>query len=208
MRLFVSILTLIIFHYSSAQDHTLILDTGMFQGNNAIWLADTGNWVFKKGHDPTWANPNLNTSDWDTLRPTQIETAMADESGRLEGWFRLKVKIDSTFTGLEIGMIQRAWAATDVFIDGELLESFGNTGMYEGEYTSYDRDVYNPTKLPLRVNQEHVIAIHMVDEIAPMFRRLKSEINVLHGFFNITGPRYQLDEHKFYVSSNIRWFAF
>ncbi len=177
---------------SIGQDEVLVLDTSKFESLESIWLADTGNWVFKKGHDPAWANPDLNTSSWDTLRPTQIKTEMADENGRFEGWFRVRIKLDSTFEGLQIGLMQRVWAATDIYINGTLFKSFGNTGAFGGEYESYKRNILYPVPLKLETGKEYAIAIHVVDEVAPFYGRLKSEIDVLRGFLNITKPEYSL----------------
>jgi len=153
-------------------------------------LADTGQWVFKKGNDLSWADPNLNTTDWDTLKPTGLKAKMADKNGRLEGWFRLKIIPDSSFVNLDIGILQKVWAATDIYIDGDSLYSFGNTGINGKPYHEYKRELENGHKITLTTGKEHVVAIHFVDIISPFYGKLKSEVNVLPGFFNITGPQY------------------
>ena len=197
------LLSFIVIHFSAiSQNQVLQLDTTLFKGGQTIWLADTGNWVFKKGSDISWADPKINTTDWDTLRPSQIKTEMADESGRLEGWFRIRLKLDSTFTGMDLGMIQRVWAATDIFIDGEHVHSFGNTGMFGGDYKSYDRNVRKPTPLALRVNEEHTLAIHFVDEVFPLYGELKS-FNTINGFFNLVGPNYETNIFRSKAQNNV-----
>jgi signal transduction histidine kinase len=188
-----------------AQESTFIIDTTFFNDRTEKWIAREGRWYFKDGNDISWANPDLDMSEWDTLRPTQITTEMADEKGRFEGWFRLKIKVDSLYNDGEIGLIQRVWAATDVFVDGELVTSFGNTGLFGGDYTSYDRDVLNPTLLPFKAGEEHVLAIHVVDEVAPLFRVLKSEIHVLNGFVNLVSNDYKINMLKSRTENQSFW---
>ncbi|HLG40435.1 MAG TPA: hypothetical protein VI461_12235, partial [Chitinophagaceae bacterium] len=178
------------------QDSVLVLSKKMFDDQDKIMLADTGRWIFKKGNDPSWADPNLNTTGWDTLKPTGLEAGMADKNGKLEGWFRLWIVLDSSFKDLDIGILQKAWAATDIYIDGDSLYSFGNTGLNGKPYHEYKREVDKGHKISLSMGKEHLIAVHFVDVVSPLYGKLKSQINVLPGFINITGPEYVLRMSK------------
>ena len=77
----------------------------MFDPDQKIVLSGMNGWVFKKGNDTSWAKQKINTDDWDKIKPTQLSAALADSSGRLEGWFRFKIKVDNDFTNtwLSIG---------------------------------------------------------------------------------------------------------
>ena len=175
------------------QESTLVLSTSMFDFEQKIMLADTGNWVFRKGNDISWANPSLNTDDWDTLRPAQLKTEMADENGQLEGWFRLKFRLDSTFQRMEVGIIQKVWAATDIYLNGDSICSFGNTGINGQPYHEYERVLTDAQQISTEVDSVYVLAIHFVDEVFRPMGKLKSEVNVLPGFINITGPEFELN---------------
>ena len=179
-----------------AQDSALVLSKKMFDEQDKIMLADIGRWVFKKGNDLSWADPNLNTTDWDKLKPTGLKAEMADTNGRLEGWFRIRIILDSSFKDLDIGILQKVWAATDIYIDGNNLYSFGNTGLNGKPYHEYVREVDKGHKISLDIGKEHLIAIHFVDVISPFYGKLKSQVNVLPGFINITGPQYALRMSK------------
>ena len=180
------------------QDSVLVLSKKMFDDQDKIMLADTGRWIFKKGNDPSWADPNLNTTGWDTLKPTGLKAAMADKNGRLEGWFRLRIVLDSSFKDLDIGILQKVWAATDIYIDGDSLYSFGNTGLNGKPYHEYKREVDKGHKISLSIGKEHLIAVHFVDVVSPFYGygKLKSQVKVLPGFINITGPEYVLRMSK------------
>ena len=53
----------------------------------------------------------------------------ADKNGRLEGWLRIRFKLDSSFENIRIGIQASRWAAVDIFIDGNYFTSYGNTGL-------------------------------------------------------------------------------
>ena len=193
MKSLTTILLLLFFVHSYGQDSTLVLSAKMFDKNNSLQLAEEGQWVFKKGNDLSWADPNLNTADWDTLRPVDLKADMADENGRLEAWFRLKIKLDSSLedslTGM--GLISEVWAASDVYINGKLFHSFGNTGINNQPFKAYNSTDKLPIFLELLNDKEYLIAIHFVDKIDPYFyhKPLRSQLT-LASFFTITTPYY------------------
>jgi len=193
MKSLTTILLLLFFVHCFGQDSTLLLSAKMFDENNSLQLAEKGQWVFKKGNDLSWADPNLNTADWDTLRPVDLKADMADENGRLEAWFRLKIKLDSSLedslTGM--GLISEVWAASDVYINGKLFHSFGNTGINNQPFKAYNSLDKHPIFLELLSDKEYLIAIHFVDKTAPYYwhKPLRSQLT-LASFFTITTPYY------------------
>ncbi len=193
MKSLTSILLLLFFANCFGQDSTLVLSAKMFDENNSFQLAEKGQWIFKKGNDVSWADPNLNTADWDTLRPVDLKADMADENGRLEAWFRLKIKLDSSLedslTGM--GLISEVWAASDVYINGKLFHSFGNTGINNQPFKAYNSLDKHPIFLEFLSDKEYLIAIHFVDKTAPYYwhKPLRSQLT-LASFFTITTPYY------------------
>ena len=111
-----------------AQDTTLQLSTHIFDNRQVLELATLPGWVFQSGHNPTWAKPGLNTAVWLKRSPSDLSAKDADAAGKAEGWFRLRIRLDSTFKGIPLGVRNRAYAATDVYINGQLVASFGSTG--------------------------------------------------------------------------------
>ncbi len=193
-RITISLLFFIISWSFLAQEKVVVLDTTMFSGFQFIRLAPKKTWVFKKGHDPSWAKMNLNTSEWDIINPTELRASMADENGKLEGWLRLKIKLDSSFTNIPVEMIQWAWAATEIYVDGEHVNSFGNTGINGQAFTEYARERHKTYPMPFETGKEHLIAIHFVDQVDPIQNKLKSES--YFGWLNLTGPEFSINAAK------------
>ena len=175
-------------HHCLAQNKTVELSTAMFQSHGRIFLAPLEGWVFKQGHDPAWANPTLDVSDWKQLNLTQINPEMEDASGRVEVWFRIKIKLDGSFANIPLSISRDLWAATDVFINGKLIHSFGNTGK---PYTAYNPVLKYPVPVTLVPNEEYIIAIHFVD-YETMFtqREIRLKPQNLQRFINLAGPEY------------------
>ena len=109
-----------------AQDKIVKLSSDMFTGNQEIQLAPLDGWIFKKGNDIDWSKADLPTTDWKNFSPAQLSTDMVDKNGKVEGWFRLKVNLDSSFKNMQLGIRFYCWAATDLYIDGEYIKSGGN----------------------------------------------------------------------------------
>jgi signal transduction histidine kinase len=127
-------------------------------------------WVFKQGSDSTWANNALNTSNWKNIGPSQINADYTDKMGRLEGWFRLKIRLDESFENhlAGLGFDSRIWAASDVYLNGRYLDSFGSTVEMNGN--KYESNTFKgePINLYLQTDTEYLIAIHVVDYLHPI----------------------------------------
>src|SRR4051812_9668774 len=104
--------------FSKAQDSTVVLNTSMFDEYfQTISLTQLSGWTFKQGNDTNWAKSELDTTGWTRFNPSQISVKNADTNGRLEGWLRLRFKLDKSFENMHIGIEAVRWAATDIYID-------------------------------------------------------------------------------------------
>ena len=126
--LLLTFLVVILSYESFAQSQVIVLSAKQFATNQQIQLADLEGWVFKQGNTADWANSDLDDGDWKKIKPTELSTDLADATGRVEGWFRIKIKLDESFRDIPVGVARQLWAATDVYVDGLLVHSFGNTG--------------------------------------------------------------------------------
>ncbi|MCT8340762.1 ATP-binding protein [Flavobacteriaceae bacterium TK19130] len=189
MRIFLYILLLpLLTQVGHAQEKTLVLSDSMFSSHQQIFLAPQEGWVFKKGSKPNWRDPALDTSDWKKMNPTNINATLQDETGRVEGWFRLRFALDGSMSEIPLAISRNLWAATDVFLDGTLIESFGSTG---DSYTAYNPVHKYPTPISLKAGQEYLLAIHFVDyETTFTQRELRLQPKNLQNFINIVGPKY------------------
>src|SRR6185503_1791834 len=115
-----------------------------------------------------WAKREIDLTGWEKLKPSELTEKYTDKSGKLECWLRIKIKLDTTFKDTALDIFMNAWAASEVYVDGKLLKSFGNTGANGKPYKEY-----NPTyKLPVAFNvekgNEHIMAVHLVDFLSPL----------------------------------------
>ncbi|HZH95061.1 MAG TPA: hypothetical protein VEY06_04210, partial [Flavisolibacter sp.] len=150
--------------FSHAQDSVVHLSPGMFDKNQVITLFSLNGWRFRQGNDSAWANPTANTNGWEKRKPRQVTKQLADRNGRIEGWFRLKILLDTSFGNLPLYFTTSYWAATDAYIDGKLFESYGNTGKDGSAFHVPDRtDKLQMKRVQLMPGKQHVLAIHIVN---------------------------------------------
>jgi hypothetical protein len=171
MRSILTAFLFLLFSNCFAQESILVLTADMFDTDNTIPISNLKGWIFKPGNNASWADTNLNTADWKKLKPADFRAEMADKNGRLEGWFRVKIKLDSSLQDslLGIGLRSGVWAASDVYIDGKLFHSFGNTGLNNQPFKEYTARNKLPILLPLNTNKDYIIAIHFADKINQFF---------------------------------------
>ena len=178
-------------NFCKAQDTTVVLSTSMFdKTTERILLATKDGWIFKQGNDTGWAKKELDVTGWKKLKPTEISAKLADKNGRAEGWFRIKIKPDSSFTNMPVAFSSASWAALDLYVDGKLVSAYGNTGV-NGKPFKEPRHTFDPpVTFNLTPGKDYIIAIHFVDYVAPLPpRRLKSEDASLQYFITLTTPK-------------------
>ena len=178
----------------------------MFDAEQKIVLSQMNGWLFKTGHDSSWAKKELNTVDWHELKPAELSAKLADSSGRLEGWFRFTFRLDTDVMNIPLFMGRGGWAATDVYLDGKFLTSFGNTSKDHKIYKEHNPANELSIPVNLEAGREHVIALHFVDYVAPLtFGLLRSATRGthrairqgLHTLLTLTGPEYNLGIAKY-----------
>jgi len=186
-------------HSGWTQDSVALISAKMFDRDEKILLSPMNGWLFKEGNDFSWANKDANTSGWRELKPTEISAKLADRTGRVEGWFRLKLKLDNDLATVPLGIGRGDWAATDVYVDGNFLTSFGNTGRDSKTYKEYNPIDKFSVPTNLEPGKEHVIVLHFVDYLAPLSPRLlksatiggvRSQSYGLRSLVTLTAPKY------------------
>jgi len=148
----------------SAQDNVVLLTADMIEVD-VIFLGQIDGWVFKAGNLPGAANPDFDTSDWINLKPSALNNSNLNESGVIDGWFRIRIQVDSTLSDIPLFWRIGTWGAIDLYIDGELVKQYG--------IASSDRDTfegYNPLNqlakyANIEPGKEYVIAIYLTDHL-------------------------------------------
>jgi len=179
--------------FCNAQDSTFFLSPKMFTRNQAIRLDDNNKWVFHKGNDSTWAEINLNTSGWEPLKPSGILQKLADANGNIEGWFRIKIRLDSSLESMQLYLfLQMEGGAADLYLDGHLFHSFGSTGKdgtpFESE--TFFNSLRQSPPIKLSSNADHIVAIHFVIRLPSGAIRLLVSPEDIGIALAITGPKF------------------
>ena len=188
-RFMVFLLLILSFPLNSfAQKELVVLSLDRFKSHQRIFLAPLDGWVFRQGNDPNWAKPDLEKGEWQAMKPTDLNPKLEDSNGRIEGWFRIKIVLDQSLEGIPLGISRGLWAATDVYLDGKLIHSFGNTG---NPYVAYNPILKYPVPIDLEVGKEYILAVHFVDyESTFTQREIRLKPENLEVFLNLTGPEY------------------
>lgn len=115
-------------------------------------------WVYKAGDNNEWAQVNINDSSWESLNPLLVKRDSADVKFKGIGWFRLHFTTDSTLTDIPLALTIEHYGASEIYIDGKRIRTFGKIGTNEKNTTNYD-----PNKFPLITQSftpgSHVIAV-------------------------------------------------
>ncbi|MEO6490166.1 MAG: hypothetical protein ABIO04_09525, partial [Ferruginibacter sp.] len=130
MKFFTRILMLFFPVLAIAQDSVVTITPSMFDKNSdQFFIASADGWIFKQGNDTNWAKKDFNVTGWKKLKPVDLSAKYADKTGKAECWFRIKIKPDGTLGNQPLGVKLGSWAASDLYIDGNLVLSAGNTGI-------------------------------------------------------------------------------
>ena len=77
-----------------AQDSVIAISPSMFdKESDQVFIAAINGWIFKEGNDTNWAKKDTDIRSWKKLKPTELSAKYADKNGRVECWFRIKIKL-------------------------------------------------------------------------------------------------------------------
>ncbi|WP_206082118.1 ATP-binding protein [Maribellus sediminis] len=144
------------------------LSDSLINTEHTLYLSGINMWLYREGNDSTWAAKEVDTSGWKKLKPSDIKESFADENGRFEGWFRAKIKVDSSLFYVPLNLYYHGWQAADIYFDGKLIRSYGNTGANGEPYSGNKRAHTKANDLLVTVDNEHVLAIHFVDKLSKL----------------------------------------
>jgi len=161
----------------NGQDSTYVLSATAFSQTGYLPLPDMTKWFFHEGNDSVWASPVYDHSSWQKLDSATLVNIIVDENRRFEGWFTIRIKLDSSFIKIPLYLYQNNSAATDIYIDGELFHSFGNTNYKKGAYRGYRYSVDLLPAIALPTDQELFIAVHFVEQHGAIYKSTSGVIS-------------------------------
>lgn len=182
------ILSLLTAQFAKAQDTTVVVSANMFDKFSDQLSLATGNaWLFRPGNDSNWAQPNIDTTGWINMNQTTDLKKYADKNGRVESWFRIKVKFDSSLSGKKLWIDFPSYSAIELYIDGRLVATRGNIGDNGKPFEEYNGDL-DPLPVTFNDDSAHIFAVHIAGYLSPFPpHRLKYQFNSAV-LLNIVGP--------------------
>jgi serine phosphatase RsbU (regulator of sigma subunit) len=103
-------------------------------------------WKYQAGDAAAFADKDFDDSSWkditnDEINNTPVET-LENWDGR--AWFRLRLRVDESLVGNPLAARTWHWGATEIYLNGELIQSYGviNAGGGDTEYNP--RGLYFP----------------------------------------------------------------
>ena len=187
----------------SQSQPVVTLTADMFDDDQVIFLGNLDGWFFKPGHDPAWAGPELNIDDWERLRPADLTFDYADESTVFEGWFRMSFRIDSTLANIPLYWRSGTFGAIDLYLDGELIYSYGKPSADFFSHRSYNPFNRSPNPAYLEPDRDYLLAFHLVDHHSAWEYRLSHQPARIDPMLRITGPEYVQGIQEFSFLSTV-----
>ena len=158
----ITILILFTAQFSPAQDSTVVFSSSMLDKyTSQMSLGNLNGWVFKHGNEKGLENLKMDTSDWEQLSPTELSAKYADENGRVEGWFQIEVKFDSTLLNAPVYFDFVSWAATEFYVDGKLIANRGEMGENREKFRGYNGTL-DPVAMRFNNSEPHILTVHIV----------------------------------------------
>lgn len=158
--------------------HTLTLDDIRSRFDNL----HNAPWKYHPGDNPDWANPDFDDTTWKYLSPFITQDKSIDKEWQGIGWFRLNISVpDEELWNKPLAILVSYQAgASEIYLDGELIYSFGKVGNKKEEKPYWERD---PQGFSFSAKTDHVIAVrysnYAYDQFTPVlgFRLRLSELN-------------------------------
>ncbi|MGN6602941.1 MAG: sensor histidine kinase [Ginsengibacter sp.] len=163
----VFVLLVLAVQFAKAQDTTVVISANRFDKfTDQLSLANNDGWIFRQGNDSTWARANIDIAGWIKMKEADLSKKHADKNGRVEGWFRIKLKFDSSLSGKKLWIDFPSWAAIDFYIDGRLMATRGNIGDNGKPFSEYNGDT-DPLAITFATDTVHTFAIHFAGYLSP-----------------------------------------
>ena len=120
---------------------------------------------YHAGDDPAWAAPDFDDNGWKQLTLNEINSAPAAalENWNGRAWFRLKINVDESLVNQPLALRFWDWGASEIYLDGKLLERFGEVGGSLENGNKSGEIELNPRGVPVpfvfKTGGEHTLAV-------------------------------------------------
>ncbi|MBU0475375.1 MAG: SpoIIE family protein phosphatase [Bacteroidetes bacterium] len=122
-------------------------------------------WRYHSGDDSSWASPNFDASNWDTLKTWFHIDEISDSIWTGIGWFRKTIVVDSLLINQSIALQVFHYGASQIYWNGNLVHEFGQVGVD----TSSEK-IDQPNGIPIVINLD----TNLVNTLAIRYSNQKS----------------------------------
>lgn len=156
MKYYISLLWFLISIPCLAQNNIVGLSTEKLKEQGFYSIERDSAWQFKKGK----LSPKQlkDEEGWEHKIPAQVVDELLNANEQTEVWLRISIKLDDSFTDSLFLHLRQRHIAFDVFIDGKLAKSAGNTGYNQEPYLRGKGTI----RIPISTQKQQVIAIRYV----------------------------------------------
>jgi serine phosphatase RsbU (regulator of sigma subunit) len=145
LHLILNLLTLSqIFADSGIEDDTLFISSESLTAGNFYMAAPSQYtqgeilWRFSSGDDSLWSDPHYDDGNWELVNPWLDVFKPEAEKWKGIGWFRKVVRIDSSLRGKSIGTYFHQDGASEIFLNGKKIFTFGKVADNKTDEKFYD----------------------------------------------------------------------
>jgi serine phosphatase RsbU (regulator of sigma subunit) len=136
------------------------------------------NFKYHVGDNAEWANLLFDDHSWEATYPMILSTRKPETGWDGIGWFRIHIAVDSSLWGVPLALSMNQSGASEVFLDGKLLYTFGKVGTSEAdEERFWERD---PRYVVFKDQEDHILAVRYSNFSTNFFNRYG--INAGFGF--------------------------
>lgn len=129
-------------------------------GDDILHVRDTS-WLYINADDSAMARPDYNDSNWATMYPhLKGDSCIAALKGVT--WFRKHIYVPDSIQKLTWALNMSQFGASELYLDGKLLESFGKVSANK-DSTEYYNPAMEPTLFHFDDTGMHTIAIRYVN---------------------------------------------
>lgn len=159
-----------------------------------IYLND--DWKYHSGDDLKWAEQDFDDSAWPVVASFFDVENINKKPWEGIGWFRKKIRIDSTLYNKIVAIGMRQTAASEIYLNGKLIHSYGQIGA-----DTIPEKMYNPGFIPFNAvfdnSSIQVIAIRYSNQKAlKNYKRYGNSAKTI-GFFLSIGNNDKLVDSSF-----------
>ena len=167
-------------------------------------------WKYSPGDNLEWKNPGINDSNWALLRTDFSLDSIPSNSWKGIGWFRLKLKVDSSLYNKSLALVLTHYGASEIYFDGKLINQYGIPAAEVSEEKTMRPPFGQPLVVGLDNKPEHVLALrYSFLEATRLFAKYGILVHILDQFgspgflLHVGTAKYAIDFYGESLTNNL-----